>query len=694
DLTGTGGGSGDAATDTSSNGGGGNGGGGSGGSAGKGGAAGLGGSAGTGGDAGGDVGGDAGADASSDTGPDAPPDTATETSTPICAKGDFKCEGDVLQTCMEDGSAFINVTTCKPGLCDAPGKQCDNCAADEAKCLTATRLQSCSADGQMITESDCPSSSPHCAAPGGVSRCVECIAAADCKPSTNECQLAACGTDGVCGLTSVAADTPCGLPGSGGKCDGTGVCRYCAPGETRCSGAVPEACDNEGKWVQGAACSGTAAVCLAGACVQCDDATDCPASANECSEPSCDAVHACGYSPKGSGTACAGGLGKCDGAGQCNVCTPGTAICNGNVPLLCGSDGQYAPQPACTGATPYCDPVSGDCVQCSNATQCAVGNECLTASCTANVCGYVPKTPGTACTGGTCSALGTCQACTPGTVKCVGESVQSCNSNGQWDPTVACASPKPYCEDASATCVECEASAQCPAPANECLTSSCTGFACGFLPKASGTSCAAGVGKCDGAGQCNVCTPGTAICNGNVPLLCGSNGQYAAQPACSGATPNCNPATGTCVECSVASQCEVSSNPCLDAVCTSNACGFAPKTLGTICPSGTCSGTGLCWACTPGTEVCDGNGTKTCNSNGQYDAVVSCVAPKPYCETGSVECVQCLTAGQCTTPANPCLQATCIGYACGIGNKADWTSCAVGVDTGTCSSGNCRVCTT
>ncbi|HQP36255.1 MAG TPA: hypothetical protein PLI95_13795 [Polyangiaceae bacterium] len=681
DLTGAGGaGQSDAASDTSTGGKAG-----SGGSAGSAGTAGAAGSAGTGGTAG--MGGSAGTAGSA--GADAGDDAA-----PVCTKGDFKCEGDVLQTCTEDGSQYLNVASCKAGLCDAAGKQCDNCVAKETKCLTDSRLQTCSDDGQMVSEADCPASAKFCAVSGGVASCIECTKTADCVVSTSECQMAACGTDGICGTVLVAKDTPCGAVGAGGKCDGAGACRYCSAGEVRCSSLTPETCDAEGQWIAGAACGGNEPLCLGGACVQCVSAGDCPASSNECVQPACDAVNACGYTPKATGTGCANGLGKCDGAGQCNVCTPGTAVCNGNVPLVCGANGQYAPQPACGGATPNCDAATGTCVQCTTATQCALGNECLTASCTANTCGYLPKPSGTACTGGTCSPLGTCQACTPGAVKCVGESVQTCNSSGQYDPVVACVAPKPYCDDATTSCVECETAGQCPAATNECLVATCTGSACGFAPKPADTNCAGGTGKCNGAGQCNVCTPGTRICNGNVPLLCESNGQYAPQAACSGATANCDPATGTCVQCTVASQCPASCNPCLDAVCNSNTCGFAPKQLGAACPGGTCSGSGVCWACTPSTEVCSGNGVLTCNVNGQYDPIANCVAPKPYCEPGSVECVECMTAGQCTTPVNPCLQATCAGNVCGIGNKADGTSCAVASDTGTCSAGNCRVCTT
>jgi len=507
--------------------------------------AGTGGSAGVGGSAGSGDNEDSGIDATNDTSADAGEDTASDGVQTVCEKGDFRCEGDVLQTCAADGTQFINVATCKVGYCDAPGKQCDNCTPLGAKCLTPTRLQTCSDDGQMITESDCPSTAPICGQWGGTSKCLECLKSTDCKPSPNDCQMSACGVDGTCGLTSVAADTPCGVPGSGGKCDGAGECRYCATGDARCSGLVPETCDAAGKWVAGTPCGGTEPLCLGGQCVQCVDSTDCPVSANECAAPWCDAVHACGYSPKSGGTVCAGGVGKCDGSGQCNVCTPGTKICNGNVPLHCGSNGQYAVQPACADTTPNCDPATGICVQCSVASQCAASsNPCLDAVCNSNACAFTPKQLGTTCPGGTCSANGVCWACTPGSEVCSGNGIKTCNSSGQYDPVVNCVSPQPYCEPMGVDCVECTIAGQCAIPANPCLQATCSGFACGIGNQSDGTSCEVGseTGTCSG-GNCRVCTTGAKRCKSgvmNVAQTCDSNGQWLDSQTCSGGTPTCS----------------------------------------------------------------------------------------------------------------------------------------------------------
>ena len=62
---------------------------------------------------------------------------------------------------------------------------------------------------------------------------------------------------------------PCGKPGEGGACDGKGACVYCAPGDLKCDGATPSACDAKGQWQPQPACAGGAPKCSMGACVAC-----------------------------------------------------------------------------------------------------------------------------------------------------------------------------------------------------------------------------------------------------------------------------------------------------------------------------------------------------------------------------------------------------------------------------------------
>ncbi|MBI3204276.1 MAG: hypothetical protein HYZ29_22255 [Myxococcales bacterium] len=385
----------------------------------------------------------------SDAGSDAP--------TTTCVAGEFRCVGDALETCAADATKFQPVATCQSGLCDAPGKQCDNCKAGEGACEPAgNAYKACDSTGQKQETTSCVGSTLFCVDKAGTPSCVACKSASDCAPSTNECELSSCSADGTCGLSPVAKGAPCGATGAGGQCSGAGTCVYCTPGEKRCTGLIPETCDSKGQWSAAAACAGSDPLCLAGACVQCTAATDCTASANECVTAAC-TTNKCGYSPKAQGTPCLNSAGTCNGAGQCNVCQPGNKICNGNVPLLCGSNGQYAAQPACTGSTPECDPATGGCVQCTTLAQCPTStNPCLSALCSSNVCGFAPKAPGTSCPGGTCSAAGACQACTPGTKICSGNSVLTCNAQGQYDPPAPCTGGTPVCLNGN-----CQAGAVC-----------------------------------------------------------------------------------------------------------------------------------------------------------------------------------------------------------------------------------------
>src|SRR5262245_60207702 len=63
---------------------------------------------------------------------------------------------------------------------------------------------------------------------------------------------------------------PDGGPGAGDAgCRGAS-CAPCTPDERRCSDGVPERCDDDGtRWIALEACSTSAPVCFAGACVVC-----------------------------------------------------------------------------------------------------------------------------------------------------------------------------------------------------------------------------------------------------------------------------------------------------------------------------------------------------------------------------------------------------------------------------------------
>ena len=472
----------------------------------------------------------------------------------VCTPATFRCTGDDLERCTDDGKGYAKVVTCPvKGLCDAMGGQCDVCKPGSGTCVDGSNIAACSADGQKVENKACDAATPFCASSDFGDHCVGCTKSEDCAASANECALALCGKDGTCATQPIAKDTPCGAPGAGGKCDGAGKCVSCIDGEKKCDGAVPSLC-TAGSWIALPACSGDKAVCNAGECVACAQPSDCAPSANECLSASCSAQHSCGFSAKAQNSICMGGAGKCDGAGQCDVCQPGTKVCNGDAILACGNNGQYGAPVACGGATPKCDPQSAACVACYDGSQCPQsGNACLQAACTSNQCGFVPKVQGAACPGGTCNGAGQCYVCQPGSTVCSGNQVLTCNAMGQYDAPLVCSGGTPYCDPQSPSCVQCVSAANCPASGSSCITATCNGNACGFANVPNGTACMVGsdAGSCS-SGACNVCANGTTRCKAganDVPQLCVSGG-WVDQAACGGAMPLC--VSGACaVACSL-----------------------------------------------------------------------------------------------------------------------------------------------
>ncbi len=619
------------------------------------------------------------------------------TSTPLCEGREFRCTGDRLEACESATAAYRAVATCGAGLCDAVGGQCDNCAAGVGTCDAGGKSYSaCDPTGQTEATFACDVSHPFCTMAEDKPSCVECQAAQDCPPSQSECLLSACSATGSCGFQARAEGAACGKQGEGGQCDSAGQCTYCTPQEARCAGLVPEVCDAKGEWKAEPACAGADPVCFGGVCVECVAETDCPPSTNECLSVVC-AGNACGYSPKAPGVECLGGTGHCDGAGQCNLCDPGAVTCNGNKPLRCGSDGRYSEGAPCEGSKPECAPETATCVQCTSASHCAPpANECLTVSCTGNACAYSPKQKGVVCAAraGTCNGAGQCHRCEPATRKCDGKVPSLCGSDGQWAAEPACVGA---CGGPNSGCVECTNVGHCAAPNNECLTATCDGGnKCALVPKASGVKCGASDGNatCNGAGQCNYCTPGSRTCSDKVPLVCGDNGRYAEETTCSGSAPFCS--SGTCVQCTGASQCPNANPDCVDATCSANECGYSFKAQNTPClgNTGKCNASGACFLCTPDERGCLGDTPRECNDSGRWVSDAMCGGSTPKCQSSTGSCVQCTSETHCATPSNPCLKRACGDGVCGVTARPDGTTCSVGGESGTCAAQVCKVCTT
>jgi len=496
----------------------------------------------------------------------------------VCAVGEFRCTGDVLETCMVDRTGFQLVATCQAGLCDAAGKQCDSCRAGDGACTGERVGKLCSADGQRLEEFTCAGAAPFCAASGTKASCVACRAAVDCPLSMNACALAVCGADGTCGAIAVAEGTTCST--TGGRCDGAGNCRECTPGEKRCSGMQPQSCGSDGKWVTGAACSAGQS-CEQGECTQSAwiqvSSTDFSAGTapltycSGCSGLGCpqvtngqlhlpgdwnvvcptglalnDRAWAFEFDVSGGGNLESVGLRLKDSAPYYQVIiTPTQTLCDGsagaNGPGYSGSIvGRWRIERLPGGVTTFFK----DGIQVSS-VQCGVGSD-------QNIIGL------RFAIGANFSAANAtidnlvvwrqpALACTPGTKACNGNQVLSCNAGGQYDAPVTCSGSTPYCSAATGSCVQCGLSSQCSSPGIPCIEATCTSGACGVAAMADGTVCSVSgdIGTCS-SGVCTVCANGATRCKAGsttVQQVCAA-GQWTDQAACGGGT-SC--VAGACV---------------------------------------------------------------------------------------------------------------------------------------------------
>ncbi len=434
--------------------------------------------------------------------------------------------------------------------------------------------------------------------------------------------------------------------------------------------------------------------------VPCQAAADCPAPESECQAAAC-LSGGCALEPKPEGAVCDQGAGTCDGAGQCNVCEPGYRVCSGSTLLACGESGTFDDPITCEGDTPYCDPADPKCVECFDTSQCiAPGlNPCLAVACLDHACATTLVPDGSACLvageTGTCSG-GVCQLCMPGTKACSGDTLLVCGPDGLFDAS-PCGGATPFCDPAALACVECLDAAQCASPASPCAEAACAAGTCGLTFSGDGVACALGgeLGTCDGAGQCNLCEPGTKACGGNAVLTCGPNGQLQAPAACGGATPYCEPVGVACVACLAANQCPAPAGACQVAQCAGNACGIASAPNGTACSvgadAGTCQG-GACAVCTNGQTRCKagaGAVPQLC-VGGLWVDQAACLAATQVCDAGACVPLSCGAGlGNCdANAANGCETNVLTSAAhCGACNAP----CAAG---SSCLGGVCTQCTT
>ncbi|HEY4393241.1 MAG TPA: hypothetical protein VGP64_04230, partial [Polyangia bacterium] len=409
--------------------------------------------------------------------------------------------------CKDQGAASCSTN----GVCDGAGA-CQRyaagtvCVASSCPSGAATQTNARTCDGTGT----CKSATTTACAPyacNGTTSCntactvdADCLSPDICDPKTNLCgtkkrQGQTCSAtsdcltgltcvDGVCcGSVSCGSCLACNVQGSAGTC--TNVPAGAAEPHGRCAASTSAPCANTG------ACNGL------GACQQ-------AATTVSCGSASCSGST---YTPPFF----------CNGSGSC--ATPTTTSCS---PYVCGGG---ACKTSCTAdgdcLAPFTCQGSGGAKSCSlkpNGSGCTAANQCISGSCTDNVCCGSASCP--ACQACNVNGLGTCAPLGAGTTdtRC-GAGGTGCGRTNSCDGAGACASSTAQCAPASCSgssftpAAFCSpASSTCPAQAPmSCGTYACSSSGC-KTTCTSMSDCASG-SFCNPSGACQSAGGIGAGCN-------------------------------------------------------------------------------------------------------------------------------------------------------------------------------------
>lgn len=433
-------------------------------------------------------------------------------------------------------------------------------------------------------------------------------------------------------------------PGFGGSVGAIGgSSAFCSSSVRHCDGMTVKMCDDtipsRGEIIV-QTCS-SSQTCSNGACV-----SSCAPKTSTCKDG---AVWKCDDSGVGSlAEQCAMGLFcRVDGdKASCSAqaCTPGQAVCDGNVATTCRPDGSgVAPGGVdCSKSNQACD--AGQChgiVCTAGEKSCQHGDVYL---CTRN--GTDVSLLAGCHTDEVCDAdMGSCRKklCDPGKAACDGTRAQTCNEFGSgWAPGSTdcaadgkicvnggckkqlCAASRSFCQDGNV--YNCDATGTTSMLSQTCnvATEHCTTYSGGSY------------GYC----KTNDCHAGDSVCDGNVVKVCNADGSL--------------PASGTA--CSDTQICD--NAQCKDRPCTPGNyfckgvdvyyCDFSSPYLylsqscgpDSVCKAIGSSGANCApLACSPGSTACIGNKLGTCGSDGQSLSAVTtdCSATSTVC-TAALAC--------------------------------------------------------
>ncbi|HEY2898946.1 MAG TPA: hypothetical protein VGL59_00110 [Polyangia bacterium] len=542
----------------------------------------------------------------------------------------------------------------------------------------------------------------------GASKCVTCLIATTCPGTDTECQSRTC-TSGSCGTSFAAAGKAVAAQTAGDcskkQCDGHGVvvgvsdttdpfvdnnpCTsdLCVNGSP--SNPNLPAHTNCGPNLQ---CDGN------GLCVTCLTVADCPGTDTECKARTCVAGR-CGTSFTAAGTPLSAPnqtvgdckQNQCDGQGAITAAIDNTDTQNDNNACtndICTAGVSSHPNTAATtacgttqgGATLECDG-SGHCVGCLQASDCGANTECVTHTCTNNMCGTTNTAAGTAvsiqmakdCKKNQCDGSGLAVSVPDNTdlpVDGLDCTMDLCTNGVPSNPPIAsglCSQGGGMKCNSSNICVQCLTKVDCGTD-DECKKFTCSvQGACSVANTPANTAISAQTAHDCQMVVCNGSGTTTSIADDTDKPM---DGNACTDDVCTAGVPSnpvvidrsCNvnqfcKSDGSCVQCNTDVECGNAMDTfCLKHTCVNNVCTIASSTAaGTLLPMadqtvGDCKD-----------AICDGSGgvISQANTGDKHDDGNACTVDK--CNGSTPDNSQAVTVG---TPCGMNNSGMCNGTAC------------------------------
>ena len=364
---------------------------------------------------------------------------------------------------------------------------------------------------------------------------------------------------------------------------------------------------------------------------------------------------------------------------------------DGECPTGCSDNGD------CTDpGLPYCETVSGDCVECLNNGHCDDSNVCTDDTCDVGGTYTCSNTNNTAsCDDGAfCNGTDTCSGgvCTHSGDPCAGGA--ECNTTCNEGPDNCFDAAGTGCTDDGNDCTsdECNGSGTCTHPSVPDDDPCDDGVFCNGADTCFSGVCSQHAGDpCAGGAECNTtCNEGPDNCFDAAGTGCTDDGNVCTDDECNG--------SGTCTHPNNTDPCDDGDACNVGEACSGGSCvGGSPvdcSGASDLCKTASCDSGGSegnCDTITPINEggSCDDtlycNGTDTCSGGTCVHSGDPCLPQ--VCDEGGDTCVDCLVDGDCDD-GDACNGAeTCVTNACVPGTPLDCSYLDGDCVQGICDSG-------